>query len=87
MKDNWLRCGVLLAALMSPAASHAANGIGGFTGTSTPEVVTPQMSAPPQTPAYPQPPIGTNQGLVGSPVAPPPSRSRMRVVAPPNPHG
>ena len=35
-----------------------AEGIGDFTGTSTPQIVTPSVTAAPQTPAYPPAPIG-----------------------------
>jgi hypothetical protein len=49
---------VLIAAMTLGAARGAADGIGSFTGTSTPQVITPQMTPAPQTPAYPPPPIG-----------------------------
>jgi hypothetical protein len=49
---------ILIAAMTLGAAQSAADGIGSFTGTSTPQVITPQMTPAPQTPAYPSPVIG-----------------------------
>jgi hypothetical protein len=49
---------LLLALTASGATRSAADGIGSFTGTSTPQVITPQMTPAPQTPAYPSPVIG-----------------------------
>jgi hypothetical protein len=59
MTNNVLKICALTMALLAPGAACAAKGIGSVTGTTTPEVVTPQTSAPPQTPAQPSPPIGT----------------------------
>ena len=58
MTSSFLRCAILLIALASAAGPCAADGIGSFTGTSTPQVITPQMTPAPQTPAYPSPVIG-----------------------------
>ena len=49
---------ILIVAMTLGAAQSAADGIGSFTGTSTPQVITPQMTPAPQTPAYPSPVIG-----------------------------
>jgi hypothetical protein len=57
---------VLIAAMTLGAAHGAADGIGSFTGTSTPQVITPQMTPAPQTPAYPSPVIGPV--FIGPPV-------------------
>jgi hypothetical protein len=83
MTGKTLQCGALLIALIAPVASYA-DGIGSVTGTSTPQVVTPTTSAPPQTPAYPQQPPGTTiPGGVGSPIGAAPNRaSPPRVVKP-----
>jgi hypothetical protein len=86
MKSAWLVAAAIATALMIPMASQAANGIGAVTGTPSPEVVSPQTTPPPQTPAYPQPPIGTNQGLIVAP-APVGHASAPRVVSPAKPHG
>jgi hypothetical protein len=86
MKSIWLKSGLAAVALLAPIAGQAANGIGSVTGTSTPEVVTPQTSPAPQTPAYPQPPIGTEQGLIIAP-APAGHAAPPRVVMPAKPHG
>lgn len=53
----YLRCGVLLAALIGSSAAQA--GIGEFTGTPTPSVIAPPTTPPPRTPPYPSPPIGS----------------------------
>jgi hypothetical protein len=73
MTCNIIKCSVVSIALLAPIAVYAAdNGIGGFTGTSTPQVVTPPTTAAPQTPANPSPPIGTTSPGIGAlaPVAP-----------------
>jgi Chromate transporter len=63
MTSNVLKYPVLLIALIAPAATcPAAEGIGSFTGTSTPEVITPPTTAAPQTPAYPSPQTGPTYG-------------------------
>jgi hypothetical protein len=83
MTGKILKCGVLLITLMAPVASYA-DGIGSVTGTSTPQVVTPTTSAPPQTPAYPQQPPGTTGlGGIGSPIGIAPSRARPPAVVKP----
>jgi hypothetical protein len=78
-----LKCAAFLLAFIAPGASFA-SGIGDFTGTSTPQVVTPgAMAAPPQTPAYAPPPIGPV--FVGPPVS---SASHYHdVTPPPRPRG
>jgi hypothetical protein len=83
MTGKILKCGVLLITLMAPVASYA-DGIGSVTGTSTPQVVTPTTSAPPQTPAYPQQPPGTTGlGGVGSPTGIAPYRASLPGVVKP----
>jgi hypothetical protein len=63
MPSNVLKYAVLLIALIAPIATcPAAEGIGGFTGTATPEVITPPTTAAPQTPAYPSPQMGPTYG-------------------------
>jgi hypothetical protein len=58
MKSNVLGFGVALVALVASAATcSAANGIGGVTGTSSPQVVTPQLTGPTPTPTYLAPPV------------------------------
>jgi hypothetical protein len=57
-----LLAAALLIGLSSTAADAGA--IGDFTGTSTPTVVTPQMTPAPQTPAYPPPRIGADAGYI-----------------------
>jgi hypothetical protein len=52
------RVALVVAFSASGAMLSAADGIGSFTGTSTPQVITPQMTPAPQTPAYPSPVIG-----------------------------
>ena len=78
-----LKYSAFLFAFIAPSVCFA-NGIGDYTGTSTPEVVTPGVTAaPPQTPAYPPPPIGPAFG--GLPVS---NFSHYHDVAPPvRPHG
>ena len=72
MTWNIIKCGVVSISLLAPIAAYAAdNGIGGVTGTSTPQVVTPPTTAAPQTPANPSPPIGTTSpGIGGQALAP-----------------
>jgi hypothetical protein len=59
MKSNVFGFCALLVALIAPAAtcSAASSGIGGVTGTSSPQVVTPQLTGPAPTPSYLAPPI------------------------------
>jgi len=85
MMNNVLKYCVLTIALLAPAAAYSANGIGSVTGTTTPEVVTPQMSAPPQTPAQPSPPIGTTGFVAVQPsmAQPAPNHMAPTVVRPP----
>jgi hypothetical protein len=59
--------GHMIVFSVSGATLSAADGIGGFTGTTTPQVIVPQTTPAPQTPAYPSPPIGPV--FVGPPVA------------------
>jgi hypothetical protein len=56
---------VLLLGLTGSTAAYAA--IGDFTGTSSPTVITPPTTPAPQTPAYPAPPIGSDQGFFYAP--------------------
>jgi hypothetical protein len=58
IENAFKRVAFLIAFTASGANLSAADGIGGFTGTSTPQVITPQMTPAPQTPAYPSPVIG-----------------------------
>jgi hypothetical protein len=68
MASHVLKCAALLIAFTAPGAARCdADGIGSFTGTSTPQVVTPPTTAAPQTPAYPQPPIGTTSPFYAAP--------------------
>jgi hypothetical protein len=68
MIENALKRAALLIVFTASGVSlSAADGIGGFTGTTTPEVIVPQTTLAPQTPAYPPPPIGPD--FVGPPVA------------------
>jgi hypothetical protein len=68
MIENALkRAALLIAFSVSGATLSAADGIGGFTGTTTPQVIVPQTTPAPQTPAYPSPPIGPV--FIGPPVA------------------
>jgi hypothetical protein len=58
MIRNSLKCGVLLLAFVGPVATcSAANGIGSFTGTSSPEVATPPLIGPTPRPSYLAPPV------------------------------
>jgi hypothetical protein len=67
MVENALKRAALLVAFTAWGVSlSAADGIGGFTGTTTPEVIVPQTTPAPQTPAYPSPTIGPV--FVGPPV-------------------
>jgi hypothetical protein len=76
-----LRYSAFLFVLIAPGVCFA-DGIGDYTGTSTPQVITPGVVAAPQTPAYPPPPIGSDIGPAVS------SYSHYREVAPPpRPHG
>jgi hypothetical protein len=76
-----LRYSAFLFVLIAPCVCFA-DGIGDYTGTSTPQVITPGVIAAPQTPAYPPPPIGSDIGPAVS------SYSHYREVAPPpRPHG
>jgi hypothetical protein len=73
MASDIIKAGVISIALLAPIMAYAAdNGIGGITGTSTPQVVTPPTTAAPQTPANPSPPIGTTSPGIGgqAPVVP-----------------
>jgi hypothetical protein len=81
--SNALKYSAFLFALIAPTTCLA-NGIGDHTGTSTPEVVTPGVTAaPPQTPAYPPAPIGPAFG--GLPVS---NFSHYHdVTPPPRPRG
>jgi hypothetical protein len=58
----------LLIGLSGSTAAYAGT-IGDFTGTSTPTVVTPQMTPAPQTPAYPGPRVGADAGFIYAPAA------------------
>ena len=63
---------LLIAALLvgvSGSTAAYAGTIGDFTGTSTPTVVTPQMTQPPRTPAYPGPRVGEDTGFIYTPAA------------------
>ncbi len=87
MTSNLFKCGALLVAFIAPnTACLAANGIGGFTGTSNPEVVTPPLIGPTPTPSYLSPPIIPTIQYPASRIAPvpmsaPPAVTRVR------PHG
>ena len=61
------RAALLIAFTASGVTLAGADGIGSYTGTSTPQVIVPQTTPAPQTPAYPSPPIGPN--YLGAPVA------------------
>ncbi len=68
MIDNALKRTALLIAFTASGVTLAdADGIGAHTGTSTPQVIVPQTTPAPQTPAYPPPQIGPV--YLGSPVA------------------
>ena len=58
IENAFKRVAFLIAFTASGANLSAADGIGSFTGTSTPQVITPQTTPAPQTPAYPSPVIG-----------------------------
>ena len=85
MTYNFLKSVVLIAALVASVEARAAeDGIGAVTGTSTPQVVVPQSSAPPPSPSFQPAPIG----MGGQVLALPASRSAStgaRVVAPSGP--
>jgi hypothetical protein len=72
-----LRYSAFLFVLIAPGVCFA-DGIGDYTGTSTPQVITPGVIAAPQTPDYPPPPIGSDIGPAVS------SYSHYRGVAPPS---
>jgi hypothetical protein len=63
MTNNTFKYAALIIAWMAPISTCSADGIGSFTGTSTPQVITPHTTEAPQTPAYPEPPIGTNSAI------------------------
>jgi hypothetical protein len=76
MGNNKLLSVLLLVGLTGSTAAYA--GIGDFTGTSTPTVITPPTTPAPQTPAYPTPPVGSDQGFFFAPGP----RASMRTNSP-----
>jgi hypothetical protein len=56
---------VLVALTIQGVARTEAAGIGDYTGTSTPQVIVPQTTFAPQTPAYSAPQIGPT--FIGAP--------------------
>jgi hypothetical protein len=80
-KRQWMAA--LLIGLSGSSAAYAGT-IGDFTGTSTPTVITPQMTPAPQTPAYPPPRIGADAGFIYLPA--PRAHMHRHSGAPVTPH-
>jgi|SRR5471030_393217 hypothetical protein len=83
MKTGVFRSGIMVLAFLAPVAGNAANGIGGVTGTSTPQVVTPSTSPAPQTPANPSPAVGATAPAIAGPPAVAHNRAHAPVVVRP----